>query len=157
MIANVTTTDVLVSCLIGAVLFAIASAAWCLLESRREAAGDRQVRRNFEASMSAVELPPWNGEEYELAPQDAWDGSTYEWTPESLAYMNDTNLYAGPDVADTASFAAVPDVPPSDISGPLPVQDTGSEYDPAADAQAYLTAMRREHNQYMARLLEESR
>jgi hypothetical protein len=152
MATNITGPEVVVSCLIAIALFAAAVAVWCFIERRRLAAEERGMQHDFEQNMKAVELPPWNGEEYELAPDDtlpAWDGDTYEWTPESLAYLADTDTYEQP-------LLAAP-VPPSDISGPLPTQDIEPEYDPVADAQAYMTEMRREHDLYMARLLEEAR
>jgi hypothetical protein len=151
MAANITGPEVVVSCLIAVALFGIAIAVYCFIERRRLAAEERSVQRDFEQKMSAVELPPWNGEEYEWTPEmPVWDGDTYEWTPESLAYLADDN-------ADNQSLLLAAPVPPSDISGPLPTQGIEPEYDPAADAQAYMTEMRREHDQYMAQLLEEAR
>jgi hypothetical protein len=90
----------------------IIAVAWCFVDSRRIASAEAHNRRAFEAAMKSAGLPEWNGD-------------TYDWTPESLAYLSETHLYAGPGVADTAAFAALPDgpVPPSEISGPLPVID----------------------------------
>jgi hypothetical protein len=98
-------------------LVVLIAVTWCFVASRRIAAEERRVRGAFERDMEDAELPPWNGD-------------SYNWTPESLAYMNDTNLYAGPDVADTTSFEAVPDepVPPSTISGPLPVMASDDDF-----------------------------
>jgi hypothetical protein len=95
-------------------LAAVAAVTYYFLESRRIAAAENRQRRQFEREMASVRLPEWNGD-------------TYDWSPESLAYLNDTHLYAGPGVADTTSFEALPDgpVPPSTVSGPLPVMDSG--------------------------------
>jgi hypothetical protein len=72
-------------------LSGIAAATWIFIDGRRVAAEEARQRRAFEQTMTDVELPDYNGD-------------TYEWTPESLAYLDDTRLYAGPGIADTAEF-----------------------------------------------------
>lgn len=98
-------------------LGALAAAAYCFLEYHRIKAEERRQRRAFEQDMATAELAPW-------------DGQTYEWDAQSLAYLNDTHVYAGPGVADTTAFEAIPDapVPPSTISGPLPVAESDSDF-----------------------------
>lgn len=115
----------------------VAAVAWVFVDGRRIAAEEARNRRAFEQDMSAVELPEWNG-------------STYDWTPESLAYLNDTHLYAGPGVADTAEFAAVPEgpVPASEISGPMPVMGAPAEN----DADEFLAKLKTDNAAFLARL-----
>jgi hypothetical protein len=115
----------------------VAAVAWVFVDGRRITAEEARNRRAFEQDMSDVELPEWNG-------------STYDWTPESLAYLNDTHLYAGPGVADTAEFPVIPDgpVPDSVISGPMPVMGAPAENDP----DAFLTRMRAENTAFLANL-----
>lgn len=96
---------------------AIAAATYSFLEYHRIKAEERRQRRAFEQDMASASLPPWNGE-------------TYDWDEQSLAYLSDTHLYAGPGVADTTAFEAVPGapVPPSTVSGPLPVMDGDDDF-----------------------------
>jgi hypothetical protein len=115
----------------------IAATAYYFVDGRRIAAEERRNRRAFEQDMADVKLPDWNGD-------------TFEWTPESLAYLDDTHLYAGPGVADTAEFAAVPDgpVPDSQVSGEyhvMPLTD---------DPDEFLERMRAENTAFLARLDE---
>lgn len=81
----------------------IAAATYCTIECARIRVEDRRQRREFEQGMADVELPPWNGD-------------TYEWTPEALAYLADTHV-------DPDPVTPFRPVPPSEVSGPLPVMD----------------------------------
>lgn len=111
-------------------LAAIVTVAWCFVEQRRIAAAESRQRAAFERDMADVELPEYNGD-------------TYEWTQESLAYLNDTNLYAGPGVADTAAF---PVVPASEISGPMPVMDG------PLDGSAFMEQLKADNAAFLANL-----
>jgi hypothetical protein len=104
-------------------LAAVAAVTYAFLETRRMAAADRRQRRLFEREMASVRLPEWNGE-------------TYEWTPESLAYLSD------PYPTGEMSVMNEP-VPPSTISGPLPVMD---------EAGDFISRLRADNAEFLARL-----
>lgn len=87
----------------------LAAGVYSFLESRRIAAEEARQQRAFEREMASVELPPWNGE-------------TYDWTPEALAYLAD------PEDADPSPTSPIPVVPPSTVSGPLPALETDEDF-----------------------------
>lgn len=88
----------------------LAAGVYSFLESRRIAAEEARQQRAFEREMASVELPPWNGE-------------TYDWTPEALAYLADPEAYADP-----SPTSPIPVVPPSTVSGPLPALETDEDF-----------------------------
>lgn len=114
-----------------------AAAVYCFLEYHRIKAEERRQRRRFEQDMASAELAPW-------------DGQTYDWDEQSLAYLSDTNVYAGPGVADTLAFEQVPEapVPPSTISGPLPVMEGDNDNDFLARMKAENAAFLEGLNRY---------
>lgn len=112
---------------------ALVAYAWCVVAARRIRAQERLDQHRFEADM-ATRRP------------SAYDG--YDWTPESLSYLADTG---DPGWARTGEIPMVP-VPPSEVSGPLPVQPVEEGYDPAADAEDFLVKMRRENAEFLAGL-----
>ena len=91
----------------------IAAVTYCFLESRRIAAEERHQRRDWERDMASAELPEWNGE-------------TYEWTPESLAYLADS--YVSPLATAELPVLREEPVPASTVSGPLPQLDDGDDF-----------------------------
>ena len=91
---------------LGAILFGavvIAAATYYLLEHQRIRVEERRLDREFEHEVA-------------VAPRMSWDGEQYEWTPETMAFLN-AQLDSNP-----ALTAPQPAVPASSISGPLPVQ-----------------------------------
>ena len=77
-----------------------------------------------------------------LAPADSWDGTEWAWPPNVDQYLDDPRAYAEP--APTMPFPAVP---PSTVSGPLPVMSGGLDIDAyiaamQADTDAFTAAMR---------------
>ena len=109
-------------------LAAIVTIAWCFVEQRRVAAFEQRQQRAFDAEMATVELPEWNGD-------------TYEWTPESLAYLADPDAYEDP--APTAEFEPVP---ASEISGPMPVMDG------PLDGGAFMEQLKADNAAFLANL-----
>lgn len=133
----------------GGVVLAIGTVvayAWCKVAGKRIRVQEASDRRRFEAEMAQVELPTWNGETWHPAPPPSHPG--YDWNEASLAYLSETG---DPGWAKTGAFEAVP-VPPSEVSGPLPVQPVEADYDPAADAEDFLVRMRRENAEFLANL-----
>jgi len=102
---------------------AVAFLVWYFTEKRRIAAEERRMQHNFERRMSAVELPPWNGE-------------TRDWTPESLAYLADDHAYE----------------PPPPAVAPVRTRSPKPGYDPAADAEVFIALMRERTAEYIAQL-----
>lgn len=109
-------------------IVAITVTAWYFIDQRRLAVADAHQRRAFDAEMATVELPAWNGD-------------TYDWTPESLAYLADENAY---EPAPTAEFP----VPASEISGPMPVQGAPVEN----DADDFLAKLKADNAAFLAHL-----
>lgn len=120
---NITWPDVAFALILLGVT-AVAAAAWCFVGSRRTAAAEAHQRRQFEQEMASVELPPWNGD-------------TYDWTEETLAYL-----------ADAYVDRRAP-VPESRVSGPLPVLDEPRGFDD--DAAAFIASMKAENDAWLAR------
>jgi hypothetical protein len=108
----------------------VAAVAWIFIDGRRLAAGERRNQHAFEQDMTAVELPEWNGD-------------TYEWTPESLAYLADPDAYQAPDPTPTLEFPAVPD---STLSGPMPVMDG------PLDGDAFMEQLKADNAAFLAGL-----
>jgi hypothetical protein len=114
--------------------------AYLTLDNRRIRAQERHDRRQFEQDMASTELPAWNGD-------------TYDWTPQELAGMSDTAVYAGPGVADTAALPVLSEaptvpVPASTVSGPLPVITSPAVPE---DPDDFLAKMRADTEAFMAK------
>ncbi len=133
MTINVNWADVSLGLII-LVIATIAAATYCFLEYHRIHAEERRQRKAFERDMANAQLPEYNGD-------------TYDWDAQTLAYLSDTHVYAGPGVADTVAFPAAP-VPPSTISGPLPTMDLD------ADAAAFIAKMKKDNDAWLAKVRE---
>jgi hypothetical protein len=114
-------------------LAAIAAVTYYFIDQRRLAIADAHQRRAFDAEMATVELPEWNGD-------------TYDWTPESLAYLADPDAYQAPE-ADPAPTVEFP-VPASEVSGPMPVMSAPLEN----NADAWIARMQADTDSVIARL-----
>jgi hypothetical protein len=108
--------------------------ACCFLFARRTArTADAEMRETWDTYMAETKstLPDY-------------DGNTYDWPETGLArYLSDT--------ADDLPVLPLP-VPSSDISGSLPTQPLPQEYDPAADAAAYIEAMTAQTTAFLAQI-----
>jgi hypothetical protein len=106
-----------------------------LFGRRKAKVADQEMRETWDGYMA--ETPSTLPE---------WDGDTYDW-PE-------TGLVRYLEATDTRTTAPQPvwPVPASDISGPLPTQPLEPEYDPAADAEAYIDSMTADTTAFLARL-----
>jgi hypothetical protein len=104
-----------------------------VLGHRRTRSADRQVRETWDGYMA--ETPSTLPE---------WDGETYDWPETGLVRYLES-------VSTTAPQPVWP-VPVSDISGPLPTQPVEPEYDPAADAEAYIKSMTADTTAFIARI-----
>ena len=128
-----------ISNMFSAALLAVGAAALVLgilllLGHRRTRSADREVRETWDGYMAET---PSTLPEY--------DGTTWDWPETGLVrYLESASA--------TAPQPVWPPVPPSDISGPLPVRDIEPEYDPAADAEAYIALMTADTTAFIARI-----
>lgn len=142
MSVNVNWADVAMG-LIVLGLAALAAVTYFFLERMRLTLADRRQREAFEQDMKDAGRPDY-------------DGETYEWDAQTLAYLNDTHVYAGPGVAETAEFPVLREpVPVSTISGPLPrfSEPVGPE-DLDADAEAFIAKMKADNDAWLAKVKE---
>jgi hypothetical protein len=111
---------------------AIAAVTYYFIDQRRLAVADAHQRRAFDAEMATVELPEWNGD-------------TYDWTPESLAYLADPDAYGQEQEQEPVPTLEFP-VPDSVISGPMPVMGAPAE----DDADEFLTKLKTDNAAFLA-------
>jgi hypothetical protein len=118
----------------------MAFTAWALLTHFQVHKEEQQLNRDFTRDMKHATAAPW-------------DGETYEWTPETMAFLADQtapeyqpDAYGYP--ADLGYGPAAP-VPASSISGPLPVI-TGPAEDAPADDEQYIAWMRAWTDNFLA-------
>lgn len=116
-----------------------AAVTYYLLERQRIRLHERQLNRQVE-------------QEIVTTPRMSWDGEQYEWTPESMAFLSD-QYYGNP-----AMTAPQPQllVPPSTVSGPLPVQPLRRPaWQPASppvqETDDVITRLRASNEEFMAR------
>jgi hypothetical protein len=104
-------------------LFGIAMVTWCFFDRQAGAAEERRMLRSFEQQLASAELPPWNG-------------LTWDWPEGDLAaYLADPYGYEPSQVP----------VPPSTVSGPLPVLSDDED-----SADAFIAAMRSHTDAWIA-------
>jgi hypothetical protein len=112
------------------------AAGLCVILARtRTAAAEHEMRESWEREVAGVTLPDY-------------DGSTYDWPETGLA-----SYLASFDASETRPIMHLREpVPPSTVSGPMPTQPLPQEYDPAADAQAYIAKMASDTTAFLAQL-----
>lgn len=106
---------------------AVIAVAWYFVDQQRTTAEERRQLRALEREIAGVQLPPW-------------DGADYDWPPNLEDYLNDPYAYNEP--TPTKPFPAVPS---STISGPLPKAD---------DTEAFIAAMRAQTDAWIAAFAE---
>jgi hypothetical protein len=76
---------------------------------------DARLRQDFTRDMKHATAAPW-------------DGETYDWTPETMAFLGDQAY-----TPDTFAYDPAAPVPESNVSGPLPVISEPVKFEPASD------------------------
>jgi hypothetical protein len=124
MVADLTTQDVVIAALLG-LLTLVAFLGVLYLREKRALLTELNRMHEWEKEMAGVTLPPWNGE-------------TFDWPESNLAGYLDT-------------FPRVEEpVPPSTISGPLPMLR-----EPATDDADDVIAWMKERTDWFIAMMNE--
>jgi len=105
---------------VGTVCFAVF--CWLMVGRQRTRSADAEMRSSWEQTLATTPMPRYDGDTY------AYEG----WGAGELR-----RLFTDP----SPTLSDLPAVPVSEMSGPLPVTPFEDDYDPEADAAAYIKAM----------------